>query len=224
MRKIALALLFSVAVGAAGYALLSGKSGLADPVDGFASGPGTATEAGGRADDEAGAGSDSAASGRAGETGDDTATGSEGGARRIVYQWVDERGSVHFAGSLDEVPEDWRGRAGQIELDPAALSPSAGGAAHPGGSRAATRTVADVPSRPVHEVTIYTAPWCGWCRKTMTFLDERGVDYVNKDIEADPTYAAELQEKSGGTAVPFVEIDDQTIPGYDPNAMAAMLD
>lgn len=213
MRKIALAILISVAVGAAGHALLTGKPSLADPANGLASDVGPATDGGGEA------------KGRADATAEHAVADSpDGGERTIVYQWVDERGSVHFADSLDEVPEDWRGRVGQIEIDPAALSTSAGGAARPGGPRLATRTVADAPTRPTHEVTIYTAPWCGWCRKTMAFLDERGVDYLNKDIEADPTYAAELQEKSGSTAIPFVEIDGETIPGYDPNAMAAMLD
>jgi glutaredoxin len=137
------------------------------------------------------------------------------------YQWIDERGSVHFVASLDEVPAAWRSRAGQIELDPAAFTqtgPSAPKGVRPMGA------IGIAESAPVHEVTVYTAPWCGWCRKTLAFLDERGVDYVNKDIESDEGYAEELREKSGGTAIPFVEIDDSEIRGFDPGAMALLLD
>jgi glutaredoxin len=137
------------------------------------------------------------------------------------YQWVDERGSVHFVASLDEVPAAWRSRAGQIELDPAVFTQT-GPSASKGGRSAGAVQIAE--SAPVHEVTVYTAPWCGWCRKTLAFLDERGVDYVNKDIDADEGYAEELREKSGGTAIPFVEIDDSEIRGFDPGAMALLLD
>ncbi|MBK7950733.1 MAG: glutaredoxin family protein [Deltaproteobacteria bacterium] len=140
----------------------------------------------------------------------------------VVYQWVDDRGSVHFAGSLDEVPADWRSRAGQIELDASVLSrTTAAPAASSGGARGAVEVAAE---QPAHDVTVYTAPWCGWCRKTLAFLDEAGVDYVNKDIEADVRWAEELREKTGGNAIPLVEIDGSRIRGFDPDQMTSLLD
>ncbi len=142
-------------------------------------------------------------------------------AKSVYYQWVDERGSVHFAGSLDEVPAAWRSRAGQIQLDSAAFNRTAVPAAKP----VRPRPIAEAaPNNRNHDVTIYTAPWCGWCRKTIAFLDQRGIDYVNKDIDEDATYADELREKSGGTAIPFVEIDGEAIRGFDAGRMTALLD
>lgn len=134
------------------------------------------------------------------------------------YQWVDERGSVHFASSLDEVPYAWRERAGRIELAEAAFSRTGTASAKPAARRAAPEPIARS-----HDVTVYTAPWCGWCRKTVAFLDSQGVDYVNKDIEADPDYEAELRAKIGRVSIPLVEIDDRQIRGFDPAAMMAML-
>ncbi len=137
------------------------------------------------------------------------------------YQWVDERGSVHFAASLDEVPPDWRSRAGQVELESAAFIRTASAPVE----RARPRPVVEVASRSrTHDVTVYTAPWCGWCRKTLAFLDERGVGYDNKDIDSDPGYADELREKTGGNAIPLVEIDGHSIRGFDPQQMSALLD
>lgn len=137
------------------------------------------------------------------------------------YQWVDERGSVHFAASLDEVPASWRSRAGRIALESASFTRTATGAVKP----VRPRPIVEVASASrAHDVTVYTAPWCGWCRKTLAFLDELGVDYVNKDIESDPDFADELREKTGGTAIPLVEIDGNSIRGFDPRQMAALLD
>ena len=146
-----------------------------------------------------------------------------GATTRTYYQWIDERGAVRFAQSLDAVPVEWRERAGRIEVDASSYLPQ------PTRSAARTRgaspaAIADEPRRALHDVTVYTAPWCGWCRKTLAFLDERGVDYVNKDIEKDQEYAAELQEKSGGRSIPVVEIDGSMIRGYNPHEMAALLE
>ena len=45
---------------------------------------------------------------------------------RTYYQYVDEGGAVRFALSLDQVPEAWRGHAGQVVLDvPPPDSPAA---------------------------------------------------------------------------------------------------
>lgn len=143
-------------------------------------------------------------------------------AKSIFYQWVDERGSVNFAASLDDVPVAWRKRAGQVEFDAGAfVQADASSRAMPSHR---PQPLPDAAPNRFREVTVYTAPWCGWCRKTLAFLDERGVDYVNKDIEADEEYAAELREKTGRNAVPFVEIDGSEVRGFNPAKMTALLD
>ncbi len=136
------------------------------------------------------------------------------GEKHLFYQWTDERGSVRFARSLEEVPAQWRERAGQIEVDASAFTKK---------SRAAQAANADVVQA-AHRVTVYTAPWCGWCRKTLAFLDERGVEYENKDIEADEEFADELVAKTGGRSIPLVEIDGALIRGFNPGEMAALLE
>ncbi len=147
---------------------------------------------------------------------------SDASVKSVFYQWVDERGSVNFAASLDEVPVAWRQRAGQVEFDASSFVKTETSSPSAARSRR-QRSIPDTAPTPVREVTVYTAPWCGWCRKTLAFLDERGVDYVNKDIEADEEYADELREKTGGTAIPLVEIDGTQVRGFDPGEMAALL-
>lgn len=143
-------------------------------------------------------------------------------AKHVFYQWVDERGSVRFARSLEDVPAAWRERAGQVEIDASAYTKPKTRAATRGSRDATPQTAAYTSA--AHDVTVYTAPWCGWCRKTLAFLDERGVEYVNKDIEADEEFADELEEKTGGRSIPLVEIDGSLIRGYNPGEMAALLE
>jgi hypothetical protein len=37
--------------------------------------------------------------------------------KRVFYQYIDDTGAVRFVESAYDVPEDWRGRAGRVELN-----------------------------------------------------------------------------------------------------------
>ena len=91
-------------------------------------------------------------------------------------------------------------------------------------ARRAYQDAAAVPAARAADVVVYTAPWCGWCRKTMEWLDERNVDYTNKDIEANPDHARELRAKTGASSIPVVEIGSETIRGYSPQRMRQALE
>lgn len=77
------------------------------------------------------------------------------------------------------------------------------------------------PERPA--VLVYTTSWCGWCRKTLAWLEAEDVPYVNKDIERDPGHRAELVRKTGRTSIPVVEIDGALVQGFDPRRMRHLL-
>ena len=47
-------------------------------------------------------------------------------------------------------------------------------------------------------LTIYGAPWCGDCRRTRRFLDERGVPYTWINIDQDSAAAAEVARLNRG--------------------------
>jgi glutaredoxin len=216
MRSFVIAAVMTGLVAGAGYVLAP------------APGTGSALRAGAPAEpvasDEAASASDSAfeADEPAAAAGRSEAAAASSGTR-TYYQWIDERGAVRFARTLEEVPPAWRERAGKVEVDASAFIPTpARRAARP--ARALPAAIDEEPRRARHDVTIYTAPWCGWCRKTIAFLDARGIDYVNKDIEADEDWAEELEQKTGGRGIPLVEIDGSRIHGYNPGEMAALLD
>ena len=57
-----------------------------------------------------------------------------------------------------------------------------------------------------HEVVVYSTVWCPDCRRLKARLDERGVVYSEIDIDGDVDAAKRLQEATGRTAIPFVEV------------------
>ena len=68
------------------------------------------------------------------------------------------------------------------------------------------------------KVEVYMTTWCGYCKKTLSYLDEKGVSYAAYDIESDSA-AKERYLALGGQGVPLVVIDGNKIAGYSPQAM-----
>jgi len=150
-------------------------------------------------------------------------------AGSVYYRYVEAGGSVRFVARLDDVPAAARAEARPIAMrSGAALPHPAPRAAQAVAAKPARRALAGAAEasaapRSQHEVVVYTTSWCPWCKKTLRWLDDKRVAYVNKDIEANPAWRAELVEKTGRTSIPVVEIDGQQIRGFDQAAMERLL-
>lgn len=155
---------------------------------------------------------------------------------RQTYRYFDANGTMHFVDALEKVPEPFRASAkpmGGSELPQ--LTRAAKTKVHrptgygtsirkiPRGDSSSQAQAPAARARGASEVVLYSTSWCGWCRKTMAWLDERGIDYENRDIEKNDTWRDELIEKTGRTSIPMVEIDGEVIQGYDPDRMEALL-
>lgn len=58
-------------------------------------------------------------------------------------------------------------------------------------------------------LTIYSTPWCGYCKRLMSQLDREGVEYASVDIERDEAAAQFVMKVNGGNqTVPTVVFAD----------------
>jgi glutaredoxin len=150
-------------------------------------------------------------------------------AERSYYRYQGADGSLHFVDSLERVPEALRASARAIAMaaEPARSTPPTPSRPSSAPSARPFERVASLPAarRPpaAAEVVVYTTSWCGWCRKTLAWLDERGVSYENRDIERSDAWRDELVEKTGSVSIPVVEIDGQLVRGFDPGRMGELL-
>ena len=77
-------------------------------------------------------------------------------------------------------------------------------------------------------VIMYSAAWCGVCKKARKFMQKEGIPFVEHDIEKDQSAAQELAQKSkrqgiklGG--VPVFDIGGQMMGGFDPNRLKQLI-
>jgi mycoredoxin len=67
------------------------------------------------------------------------------------------------------------------------------------------------PTTGPDKVTMYSTPWCGYCRRLKTQMDREGIAYAEIDIEADPAAADYVMSVNGGNqTVPTVVFPDGT--------------
>jgi mycoredoxin len=68
-------------------------------------------------------------------------------------------------------------------------------------------TTQDLPA--AGTITMYSTPWCGYCRRLKTQLDSAGIAYTEVDIEQQPEAAAYVEQVNGGNqTVPTVLFPD----------------
>lgn len=65
------------------------------------------------------------------------------------------------------------------------------------------------------DLEVYSAAWCGDCRRLERWLAEARVPYRKVDIESAPGAAERLERETGKRAIPFVLVDGKTwVRGY----------
>jgi glutaredoxin len=144
-----------------------------------------------------------------------------GQATRLYYQFIDSRGRVAFVERLEDVPKSWRDKVGFVEMEsPPPLSPAMAEqtrdrryAAAGGGLRGAGQAMA---AGTPDAVILYSADWCGWCKKAKRHLDGMGINYEIRDIDI-PENLNDLVAKTGQKGIPVLEVGGRIVTGFAPD-------
>lgn len=126
---------------------------------------------------------------------------------------------------FDDVAVARRAKSGVAVLAPKAAGAGAGGAAGAGAgaARGADPTnPGDVVDRPA--VIIYGASWCGPCHQAAAYLKQKGVRFVEHDIEQDSAAAREMRAKltkagMRGGSIPVLDVRGRILVGFDARAV-----
>lgn len=112
-----------------------------------------------------------------------------------VYKWVDEHGKVHFG---DKKPKEQEVEAIDIKIINSIESV----------------TYEDSTIDTGDKVIIYTASWCGYCKKAKKYFKNKGISYTEMDIEK--SRIAKMQFKNlGGKGVPMILVGKKKMSGFN---------
>lgn len=171
----------------------------------------------------------------------------------LMLVWFDEQGP-HIANTRDEIPAARRDRvridslslSPEQRLDPSYVyladvrSPGPNGsyvvrklarerfdalideAAHVAEAHAAPE------GNPNAGVIIYGASWCGACHQAAAFFRTNQIEFVEKDIERDPTARSEMQAKCAAAGlhpngIPVIDFQGHIVLGFDANELQRLI-
>lgn len=77
-------------------------------------------------------------------------------------------------------------------------------------------------TRPAPRVQLYTTSWCGYCQKARSFLQAKGIDYVEYDVERDAAASGRFKAY-GGRGVPLAVINGNVVHGFSESAYEGAL-
>jgi len=124
-----------------------------------------------------------------------------------VYKWTDAQGRVQYS---DSAPPDTKAQQVRLKINsiqgPAVVSTL-------GSSSAAKAN---------DKVRIYTAVWCGYCKKAKAHLAARRVPFDEVDVEASEGARSEFA-RIGGRGVPVILVGSQRMDGFSADKLDAML-
>lgn len=72
-------------------------------------------------------------------------------------------------------------------------------------------------------IKVYSTPTCPYCVTLKEFLKEKGFPYQDIDVSQDKQSLDEMVEKTGQFGVPVVDIDGQSVIGFDREKIMQLL-
>jgi glutaredoxin len=123
-----------------------------------------------------------------------------------LYKWTDEYGRVHYT---DKPPGN--GNVEKMEIKVKSYDGPA--------------QVLDysVEFNPDPTVKIYSAEWCGICKRAKKYMQERRIKFKELDIDKNRTARREF-DKLNGRGVPILLVGRQRMNGFSPVKLESMLE
>lgn len=121
-----------------------------------------------------------------------------------IYTWKDAQGHTHFG---DRPPSG---------SDPKALDPKINTISRP--DIQAPDAAAASGTR---KVVIYTAEWCGVCRRAKGYFKDKGIAYREYDVEKSQKGRRDYAQLKG-TGVPIILVGEQRLNGFSPARFEAV--
>jgi len=64
-------------------------------------------------------------------------------------------------------------------------------------------------------VIIYTRPFCGYCARALSLLEQKGAEFTEIEAGMDPEKRREMMDRSGRTTFPQIFVGERHIGGCD---------
>ena len=123
-------------------------------------------------------------------------------AQAEIYKVVGADGKVSYT---DKNPQPTATQTEKLKVQPSSGAASASS-----------------PNASARKVTLLSAQWCGACQQAKAYMNSRNIAFVEWDIDQSD-YARTKIKALGAKGVPVILVGQQTMVGFSPEQLDAML-
>jgi glutaredoxin 3 len=69
------------------------------------------------------------------------------------------------------------------------------------------------------KIIVYSTPACPYCNLVKDYLNQKGIEFEEKDVSKDREAAREMIKRSGEMGVPQIDINGEIIVGFNRDAI-----
>ena len=70
------------------------------------------------------------------------------------------------------------------------------------------------------KIRLFIKPYCPWCHRAEDWLKSRGIKYEVLDVVSDSEAFDEMEELSGQTLAPVIDVDGEVLADFGPEELA----
>ena len=70
------------------------------------------------------------------------------------------------------------------------------------------------------KIRLFIKPYCPWCHRAEAWLKGRGIKYETLDVISDGDAFNEMEEVSGQTLAPVIDVDGEVLADFGPEELA----
>lgn len=82
------------------------------------------------------------------------------------------------------------------------------------------KNVVEVEAVNPKRVRLFIKPYCGWCRRAVRWLEDRGIEFEEVDVISDEVAFDEMMRLSGQELAPVIDVDGQILADFGPEELA----
>jgi len=132
-------------------------------------------------------------------------------AHTAIYKWTDSEGNIHFGG---QAPASGNAKTIDVIVTPPSAVPNPASTNKTPGASSDRKSKSTSKGRENKRVVMYSTAWCPYCKKARNYFREKGIRFVEYDVEKLPNRMREFK-KLGGTGYPLILIGkNQQMHGF----------
>ncbi len=127
-------------------------------------------------------------------------------AHAEIFKWVDAQGNIHYS---DKKPDNQSSEEIKIKSHTPDLSYQNISE----NDHSVDFKEMNKPYKKKQKITMYSASWCGYCKKARAYFQDNKIRYAEYDIEKN-LKAKQRHEQLGGTGVPLQVANRKHMQGF----------